>query len=140
MHFGFQATDTWPLLFIMSGATALAIYLEQRYTWASKISGAVITLVLALVLVNIHLIPTHAPLFDVVVWDYAVPLAIPLLLLQANIKKNMERNGSVIAYFSYWFSGNRVRSFSCLLYFLHTYTYGSTHFRHDDWFVYWRRY
>lgn len=99
MHFGFQATDTWPLLFIMSGATALAIYLEQRYTWASKISGAVITLVLALVLVNIHLIPTHAPLFDVVVWDYAVPLAIPLLLLQANIKKIWKETGRLLLIF-----------------------------------------
>ena len=46
-----------------------------KYKWASKISGAIITLVIALVLVNIHVIPDSAPVFDDIVWGYAVEMS-----------------------------------------------------------------
>ena len=72
--------NTWLLASIMLLAVSLAIYLEHTYMWASKISGAVIAILLAVVLVNCRVIPTHAPIFDDVVWGYAVPIAIPLLL------------------------------------------------------------
>ncbi len=35
----------WALLTILFGSTFLAIWLEQKYKWAAKISGAIITLV-----------------------------------------------------------------------------------------------
>ena len=88
-----SSQNTWMLMTIMCGAVAVSIYLEQKYTWASRISGAVIALVLALVLVNTGIIPTSAPLYDDVVWGYAVPLAIPLLLLQANLQKIWRETG-----------------------------------------------
>lgn len=34
--------DTWSLLMVMCVAVAISIYLEQKYMWASKISGAII--------------------------------------------------------------------------------------------------
>ena len=70
----------WMLIMIMFLSTGVAICLEQRYKWAAKISGAIITLIIAVALVNLGVIPTSAPVFDDVVWGYAVPLAIPLLL------------------------------------------------------------
>ena len=73
--------NTWVLMSVMLLAVAASIYLEQRYVWASRITGAVIALVIALVLVNTGVIPAHAELYDDVVWGYAVPIAIPLLLL-----------------------------------------------------------
>ena len=79
--------NTWMLLAVMCASVAASIYLEQTYAWASKVSGAVIALILALVLVNVGVLPTHAPLFDDIVWGYAVPMAIPLLLLQATMTK-----------------------------------------------------
>ena len=79
--------NSWALLTVLFASTAIAIWLEQTYRWASKISGAIITLVIALLLVNLHVIPHSAPVFDDIVWGYAVPLAIPLLLLQTNIRK-----------------------------------------------------
>ena len=78
------ADNHWALLAVLFAATAFAIRLEQKYKWASKISGAIITLVIALVLVNLHVIPDSAPVFDDIVWGFAAPLAIPLLLLQTN--------------------------------------------------------
>ena len=73
-----SAENHWALLAVLFAATALAIWLEQKYKWASRISGAIITLILAVTLVNLHVIPDSAPVFDDVVWGYAVPLAIPL--------------------------------------------------------------
>ena len=54
------ADNHWALLAVLFAATAIAIWLEQKYKWASKISGAIITLVIALVLVNAHVIPATA--------------------------------------------------------------------------------
>ena len=38
------ADNHWALLAVLFTATAIAIWLEQKYKWASKISGAIITL------------------------------------------------------------------------------------------------
>ena len=94
------STDNhWALLAVLFAATAVAIWLEQKYKWASKVSGAIITLAIALVLVNLHVIPASAPVFDDIVWGYAVPLAIPLLLLQTNIRKIWKETGRFLLIF-----------------------------------------
>ena len=89
----------WALLAILFAATSLAIWLEQKYKWASKISGAIITLVIAIALVNAHVIPAESHLYDDIVWGYAVPLAIPLLLLQTNLRKMHREAGRFLAIF-----------------------------------------
>ena len=89
----------WALLAILFISTFLAVFLEQKYTWASKASGAIITLVIAIVLVNLRVIPSEAPVFDDFVWGYAVPLAIPLLLLQTNLRKIHREAGRFLAIF-----------------------------------------
>ena len=48
-----SADNHWMLITVMFLSTAVAIFLEQRYNWAAKISGAIITLIIAVVLVNI---------------------------------------------------------------------------------------
>ena len=94
-----SAENHWALLTVLFAATALAIWLEQKYKWASRISGAIITLILAVTLVNLHVIPDSAPVFDDVVWGYAVPLAIPLLLLQTNIRRIRKETGRFLLIF-----------------------------------------
>ena len=89
----------WMLIAILFSSTFIAIWLEQKYKWASKISGPVITLVIAVVLVNLHVIPASAPVFDDIVWGYAVPMAIPLLLLQTNIRKIRRETGRFLLIF-----------------------------------------
>ena len=91
--------NTWVLMSVMMAAVAASIYLEQRYTWASRVTGAVIALVIALALVNTGIIPSTAPIYDDVVWGYFVPLAIPLLLLQTNIRKIWRETGQLLAIF-----------------------------------------
>lgn len=91
--------DTWALLALMTAAVALAIFLEQKYTWASRISGPIIALLVALAASNLALIPTNCALYDDVIWGYAVPMGIPLLLLQCNMKKIWRETGRMMAIF-----------------------------------------
>ena len=84
---------------VMLISVAVSVYLEQTYAWASRISGAVIALIFALVLVNTNIIPPHAELYDDIVWGYVVPIAIPLLLLQTNIVKIWRETGRLLIIF-----------------------------------------
>ncbi len=93
-----SADNTWVLWAIISGWVAFSIYLEQKYTWAAKMSGAIVALLGALVLTNFNIIPTDAPVYDVV-WGYVVPMAIPLLLMQCNIKKIWKESGRMLVIF-----------------------------------------
>ena len=93
------ADDTWALLALMCVAVAGAIYLEQKYDWASKISGAIIALIIALVASNFSIIPTSCVLYDDIIWGFAVPMGIPLLLLQCNMKKIWRETGRMMVIF-----------------------------------------
>lgn len=90
------ADNYWPLWAIILAGTAVAIYLEQTYTWAAKISGPVIALVIAMALSNLHVVPQSSKVYDVV-GDYLVPLAIPLLLFRANLFQIVRSTGSAFA-------------------------------------------
>lgn len=91
--------DTWALWAILVGWAAVSIYLEQTYKWASKVSGAIIALLGALVLANLKIIPTESPVYDTV-WGYVVPLAVPLLLLKADLKKIWRESGRTFLAFN----------------------------------------
>jgi len=81
-----SAEDTWALWTILSLSVAISIYLEQKYVWANKITGCILATIFTLVLANLNIIPTESPVYDAV-WSYVVPLAVPLLLFNANVKK-----------------------------------------------------
>ena len=87
--------NTWALWAILTGISALSIWLEQKYKWAGKVTGCVLALLFAMILANIKIIPVAAPTYDMV-WDYVVPLAIPLLLYNANVKKIWKEIGRLL--------------------------------------------
>ncbi|MFG6147758.1 DUF819 family protein [Halobacillus sp. B23F22_1] len=93
-----QPDDVWILWAFLAGWAAISIYLEQNYKWASKFSGAIIALVGAMILANVGVIPLESPVYDTV-WNYVVPLAIPLLLFQANIRKIWSESGRLLLLF-----------------------------------------
>jgi uncharacterized membrane protein len=93
------ADNTWALLTLLVVSVALAIWLEQKYVWASKISGAIIALLIALAASNLSIIPTSCVLYDDIIWGFAVPLGIPLLLLQCNMKKIWQETGRMMVIF-----------------------------------------
>ena len=91
-----SAEDTWALWTILSFSVAISIYLEQKYVWANKITGCILATVFTLVLANLNIIPTESPVYDAV-WSYVVPLAVPLLLFNANVKKILKESGRMLA-------------------------------------------
>lgn len=97
-----SAESTWILWAVLASCAALAIYLEQKYTWASKVTGCILALTFTLILSNLKIIPTEAPVYEAV-WDYVVPLAVPMLLFNADIKKIGRDSGRVLII--YLFSG-----------------------------------
>lgn len=90
-----SSDNTWVLWAFICGWAAISIILEQKYDWASKISGAIIALIGALVLSNLKIIPTESPVYDNV-WTYVVPLAITLLLYQCNVNKIWKDSGRLL--------------------------------------------
>ena len=79
-------------------AATSAIFIEQRYKWASKIPGAIIALLIAIIASNLKVIPTDAPTYDIV-WGYIVPLAIPLLLFKTNIQSLVKESWKLLLLF-----------------------------------------
>ncbi|MFN0127224.1 MAG: DUF819 domain-containing protein [Verrucomicrobiales bacterium] len=76
--------DTWLLVALMVAGTTLAIWLEQRHRWGSRLSAPVIALLIAMALSNGRIIPMEAPAYDFV-GTWLVPIALPLLLFRANL-------------------------------------------------------
>ncbi len=70
----------------------------ERYPWGRKYSGVMLLITLAIVLANLRIIPTKAPAYDVV-WEYLVPIAIPLLLFQADMKRIVRESGPTLIAF-----------------------------------------
>ncbi|GKV69281.1 putative membrane protein YjcL [Sporosarcina sp. NCCP-2716] len=97
-HSLIQPDDTLTLWGIIVVWASVSIYLEQRYSWASKVSGAIIALVGAIFLSNTGIIPTESPVYDAV-WAVIIPLAIPLLLFHVNIKKIWTESGKLLVLF-----------------------------------------
>lgn len=90
-------SNNWALFAILFAAGTFGIWAEKTKI-GSKLSAVVISILAAFVLSNLSIIPTEAPAYDIV-WSYVVPLAIPLLLFQANLKKIiMEAGPTLIAF------------------------------------------
>ena len=98
-HTLIAADNTIALLAVMCLGVAFSIWLEQKYNWASKVSGAIIALILAMVLANLGVIPTSCVLYDDIVWGVVVPVGIPLLLLQCNLNKIGKLTGKMLIVF-----------------------------------------
>lgn len=86
--------NTWALWSVLACSAALAIFLEQKYKWANKVTGCILALTITMILSNVNFIPADAPVYNAV-WDYVVPLAVPMLLFKANIKKIAKESGRV---------------------------------------------
>lgn len=91
-----SADNTWALWTVLAVAAAAAIVLEQRYSWANKLTGCIIALLIAMILSNLNVIPTESPVYDVV-YNYIVPMAVPMLLLRADVRTIWKDSGRVLA-------------------------------------------
>jgi uncharacterized membrane protein len=93
--------DTLTLWTFLVGWAAVSIWLEQKYRWAATLTGCMIALLGAMILANFNVVPLDAPAYDIV-WGYVIPLAVPLLLFDANIRRIWKESGRT--FISYHFA------------------------------------
>lgn len=92
------ADQTWAIWAILLAAAATGFYLENTKL-GRKLSGAILTMAVTFVLSNLGVIPADGiPAYDVV-WGYLVPLAIPLLLLRADLRRILREAGPTLLAF-----------------------------------------
>ncbi|TWT80283.1 hypothetical protein CA13_16960 [Planctomycetes bacterium CA13] len=84
--------DHWVIWTSLVGVSALSLYLEQNYSLFQKITGALVAMVGGMILSNIGFLPTESPSYDIV-WDYIIPLTIPLLLMKTDIRRIVKETG-----------------------------------------------
>ncbi len=89
----------WILWAILVVAAAFGVWAEKTKI-GSKLSAVVITILFTFVLSNLSIIPTDAPSYGIV-WSYLVPLAIPLLLFKANLRKILKEAGPTLIAFAF---------------------------------------
>lgn len=90
--------NDWGLWAILLAAGASGLWAE-RTRWGAKLSGAVIAIGVSFALSNLGVIPSSAPAYDVV-WSFLVPLAIPLLLFNADLKRILREAGPTLLAFA----------------------------------------
>jgi uncharacterized membrane protein len=89
---------TFAIWTVLLAAAAFGYWAETT-TWGRRLSGAILTMGFTFVLSNLGVIPAaDVPAYDVV-WGYLVPLAIPLLLFRADLRRILREAGpTLIAY------------------------------------------
>ena len=91
------ADDTWALWAIVLSIAALGLWAE-RTALGRRVSGYAICILLAITLSNLKVIPIEAGVYDVI-WSWFVPLAIPLLLFRADLRRVVRESGPTLAAF-----------------------------------------
>ncbi len=89
----------WALWAILFFAAWFGLWAEKT-KWGARISAVVISILATFILSNLSIIPTDAPAYDIV-WSYIVPLAIPLLLFKADLRKIIKEAGPTLIAFTF---------------------------------------
>lgn len=98
------ADQDFALWAILIGLAAFGFWCE-RYPWGRRYSGVMLLMTAAIVLANVGVLPTTARVYDLT-WEILVPLAIPLLLLKANLARIIREAGPML--FAFLISGATV--------------------------------
>ena len=90
--------NTW---LVWSAIVAIATFgvWSETYKLGRMLSGAVVSIFVGLALSNLGVIPTAAPVYDTI-HTYVLPLAIPLILFQADLRKIAQQAGRLLIGFT----------------------------------------
>lgn len=90
--------DTWLLWMAFVALTTWAIYGEQKFKWGATLGGSILAIFTAMFLVNINVIPASSSV-HAAVNGYILPLSIPLLLFQCDLRKIINKSGKLFIIF-----------------------------------------
>jgi len=93
------AGQSWAVWTVLLGAAAFGLGLENTRV-GRKLSGAILTMGFTFLLSNLGVIPAEGvPAYDMV-WSRLVPLAIPLLLFRADLRRIVREAGPTLGAFA----------------------------------------
>merc|ERR1712147_542660 len=78
--------EDWATWALLSGAGAFGLWAEERSQLGAALSSNVVTMLAALALVNLKLLPSASPVYGVVYY-WLVPVAVAALLLDADLDR-----------------------------------------------------
>ena len=86
--------QTWLMWMMVAVMAAFSVWGEQKTKWGGKIGAACVAIFSTMILVNIRVLPSSSPVYSAVS-DYILPLSIPLLLFQCDLKKIIKESGKM---------------------------------------------
>ncbi len=88
----------WALWGVILATAALCLWAEQTRL-GKHLNAYILCIAAAAILANLGVIPINAPAYDVV-WSYAVPLGIAMLLFHADLRKILKESGLMLGAFA----------------------------------------
>ncbi len=92
------ADSTFAIWAMLVGLAGFGLWAEHTRL-GQKVSGVGLVILLAIALSNLRIIPQAAPAYDVVM-DFLVPVAIPLLLYRASLRRLLAETGTMLKVFA----------------------------------------
>lgn len=94
----FAPEDTWQIWTIILVIVAVGLYLEKRFKWGKVLGAAVIGILLGILLSGFKILPTTSSIYTGLS-TYCIPMAVCMMLFNANLKEIFSKSGRVIASF-----------------------------------------
>jgi uncharacterized membrane protein len=96
---------------------AFSLLLENKFDLVKKITGAALAMIGGMIASSAGLLPTESASYDVV-WEYIVPLSIPLLLMKINVVAIFKETGRLMVAFHFAALGTVIGTFVAI-FFMH---------------------
>jgi len=81
------------------GTAGIAFWAEKNISWIQKLGGPIFCVTFAAILSNVGIVPTQASSYDSL-WSFGVPIAVVLLLFDANLKRIFTESGPTLLAFA----------------------------------------
>ncbi|XP_037419414.1 uncharacterized membrane protein YjcL-like [Triticum dicoccoides] len=90
--------DQWGNWAFLLSAAAFGTWAEERTAWGAALSGALVSILAGLAASSVGLVAPGAPA-QAVVMEYLLPVAVPLLLLGADLRRVVRTTGDLLKAF-----------------------------------------
>ncbi len=90
--------NTWLMWAAVAVLAAFSVWAEQKTKLGAKVGSAIVAIFATMLLVNIRLLPSASPVYTNVS-SYILPLSIPLLLFQCDLRKIIRESGKLFIVF-----------------------------------------
>lgn len=90
--------NTWLMWAAVAVLAAFSVWGEQKTKWGAKLGSAILAIFGTMILVNIHVLPSSSPTYSAVS-TYILPLSIPMLLFQCDLRKIIKESGKLFVIF-----------------------------------------